>query len=215
MEKIYLVLIFMGVPIQITGLNEFIHDIPDGNLILVEGSIDPIVTVFVQQLAHVATDHKDEVTYITSRTKEEVVEMVRFHNKTPPLFTVVEDPSYLHWKDHLKVNSMLVIDSFSYLILDKSLFEVRQILEDFLRMSRQQEAIVVITMEQGMLDPKIEVTIAHLADGIFHFLTKDTTVGVAHFIQIPKWVTGTSFDENIYYTFDGQRINVDLRSRVR
>lgn len=205
----------MGIPIHITGLNEFIPDIPDGNMILVEGSIDPIVTVFVQQLAHVAADHKDQVTYITSRAKEEVVGMVRFHNKNPPRFTVVEDPSSIHWKDHIKLNSVLVIDSFSYLILEKSMLEVRQILEDFVRMSRQLEAVVIITMEQGMLDPKIEVTIAHLADGIFHFLTKDTSVGVGHFIRIPKWVTGTSFDENIHYTYDGRRINVDLRARVR
>ncbi len=205
----------MGIPIHITGLNEFIPEIPDGTMILVEGSIDPIASIFVQQLANVATDHKDLVTYITSRTKEEVLEMVRFHNKNPPSFTVVEDPSYLHWTDYLKLNSMLIIDSFSYLVLDKSMLEVRQILQDFLRMSRQQEAVVLITMEQGMLDPKIEVTIAHLADGIFHFLTRDTSVGVAHLIRIPKWVTGNSFDDNIYYKFDGRRINVDLRARVR
>ncbi len=205
----------MGIPIHITGLNEFISEVPDGKMILVEGSIDPIASIFAQQLANVATEHKDLVTYITSRTKEEVSEMVRFHNKDAALFTVVEDPSYLHWKDYLKLNSMLVIDSFSYLVLDKSMFEVKQILEDFLRMSRQQEAIVLLTMELGMLDSKIEVTIAHLADGIFQFLTKDTSVGVAHLIRIPKWVTGNSFDENIHYKFDGRRINVDLRARVR
>jgi KaiC/GvpD/RAD55 family RecA-like ATPase len=205
----------MGIPIHVTGLNEFIPDIPDGNMILVHGSIDPIISIFVQQLAQVGTSHKDKVTYITSRTKEEVIEMVRLHNKNPPSFSVVEDSSYLHWKDHVTLNSMLVIDSFSYLVLEKSLLEVRQLLEDFLRMSRQLEAIVVITMEQGMLDPKIEVTVAHLSDGIFHFLSKDTSVGVAHFIRIPKWVTGVSFDDNIYYKYDGRRLNVDLRARVR
>jgi KaiC/GvpD/RAD55 family RecA-like ATPase len=66
-----------------------------------------------------------------------------------------------------------------------------------------------------MLQEQVEVTCAHLADGIMKFLTMDTTKGIRRYIRIPKWMHGKSFDENIYYHFDGREILVDLRSRVR
>jgi archaellum biogenesis ATPase FlaH len=204
----------MGIPVTITGLNQFIEEIPEGNLILVESSIDPIATIFVQQLGVIAQKNGHQVTYITSRTKEEVLEQIIFYQDEPADICVIEERSHRRWKDYVTEKSVLILDSFSYLILDVPLMEIRNILEEFLKLCQQLNAIVIITMERGMLDSKVEIATGHLADGILLFLSKDTSKGIARFIRIQKWIKGQSFDENIYYTFDGKKINVDLRSRV-
>jgi archaellum biogenesis ATPase FlaH len=204
----------MGIPISITGLNQFISEIPQGNLILVESSIDPIATIFVQKLAVLARKNGHDVTYITSRTKQEISEQIIYYQSEPVDICVIEERSNRKWKEYITEKSVLILDSFSYLILDVPLVEVRSVLEELLKLCQQLNAIVIITMEKGMLDSKVEISTGHLADGILKFLCKDTNKGIARFIRIQKWMKGQSFDENIYYTFDGKKINVDLRSRV-
>ena len=196
----------MGIPITITGLNQFISEIPEGNLVLVESSIDPIATIFVQRLAVLAQKNGHDVTYITSRTKQEVCEQLVYYQSEPVDICVVEERSNRKWKEYITEKSVL--------ILDVPLVEVRSVLEELLKLCQQLNAIVIITIEQGMLDSKVEISTGHLADGILKFLCKDTSKGIARFIRIQKWMKGQSFDENIYYTFDGKKINVDLRSRV-
>jgi KaiC/GvpD/RAD55 family RecA-like ATPase len=203
----------MGIPITIAGLNEFIPEIPNGNTILVEGTIEPIKTIFVQHLAGEAKKRGHEVTYITSRAKEEVIEQLTYYNGTID-FPIIEERSSRHWKDFIKEKTILVIDSYSYLVLDDTLHEVRTTLEELDTLCKQRHAIILLTVEKGMLEEKISITVSHIADGIIQFLSHDTAKGIARFIRIPKWLNRRSFDENIYYQFDGKRISIDLRARV-
>jgi archaellum biogenesis ATPase FlaH len=205
----------MRIPIDIPGLNEYINEIPIGNLVVIEGTIDPVLPIFVQKIVCHASDNRSLVTYITSKTKEEVCESIENSQKKKEPFNIIEERSYRYWKNYINENTIVVIDSFSFLILDKDLDETVQILEEFLKLCKKHHAIVILTMERGMLDERIEITVAHLADGIIRFLSRDTSKGIARYIRIPKWMNGKSFDENIYYSFNGEQINVDLRSRVR
>ncbi len=203
----------MGIPIKLPGLSEYIDEIPESSTILVEGNIDPIKTIFVQHLAGFAHGTVQEINYICSRAKEEVIEQMKCYSETTD-FPIIEERSSRHWKDFIKEKSLLIIDSFSYLILDDSLIEVRNIIEELDSLCKQHGAIVILTVEEGMLDEKIRITVGHIADGIIRFLSRDTAKGVARFMRIPKWMNQKSFDDNIFYTFDNKKIKVDLRSRV-
>jgi archaellum biogenesis ATPase FlaH len=205
----------MGIPVTITGLKELISEIPEGNLILAVSSTSPVNTIFVQKISVQAVKYGNPVTYITSRTAQEVHEqIVYYQNESAHGLRVVEERSPMRWKDYIEKQSLLVIDSFSYLVLDMTLTEVRVILEEFLHDCQDRNAVVLLTMEEGMLDRRTEISTAYLADGIFQFLNKETSKGVAHFIRIPKWMKAQSFNDNINYTFEDKSIKVDLRSRV-
>jgi hypothetical protein len=65
-----------------------------------------------------------------------------------------------------------------------------------------------------LLTPQVEAVIFHLADGIIILLEKETSEGVKRYLRIPKWIDGKSFDINIFYTFIGNKVNVDTRYRV-
>ena len=205
----------MGISISITGMSTFLKDIPDGNLILVEGSIDPITSLFVQTIAINAFQENKPVHFISSRAEEEVRTQINtFQTKEIPI-PIIEERSHRYWQNYITDNGLTIIDSFSYLNIERPLIEVRRLLEEFLKLCKQKEAIVIITTERGMLTEQVNVTCAHLADGIFRFLTKDTDQGLKRLIRIPKWMNWQSFDENIYYNVNGKEIKVDLRTRVR
>lgn len=204
----------MGITINVVGLTEFIKEIPDGNIILIEGSIEPIKTIFVQILAIQASTKGYEVNYITSRAKEEIIEQIS-HLTSEVNLNVIEERSSRHWKDFIKENSVLIIDSFSYLILDDSIGEVRSTLEEMDSCCKKMNAIILLTIENGMLDKKVHTAVGHLADGLIQFLSRETSDRVARYIRIPKWLNRKSFDEHIFYQFDGKRINIDLRARIR
>lgn len=203
----------MGIPINIAGLNEFIQEIPDGNIVILQGTIDPIKTIFTQTLAGYAVRNNKEVIYIASRAKEKIISELSFYIESTN-YQIIEERSHHHWKDFIKEDRVVIIDSFSYLVLDKSLSEVRAILEELDALCKQRHAILLLTLEFGMLDEKLQITIGHMADGIIHFLSKETTKGVARFIRISKWMDRDSFIDNIYYTFDHRVIKIDLRARI-
>lgn len=204
----------MDIPIDIPGLNQLIPSIPGGNLLLLKGATDPVKTYFVQYLAHRAQAHRAKVIYVSSRGREEVQEQFRrlFDNGAPA--DVNEERSPMKWVNQVGEGSVLVVDSFSYLMFDKDVHVLRTVLEEVRRLVKQKGGTVVLTMDDGMLDQVHEAILMHLVDGIIEFMHKETSEGMRRFMRISRWMDGRIFDANIYYTFDEMRINVDLRYRV-
>lgn len=205
----------MGIPIKIAGMSGFIQKIPFGNLVLIEGSIDPITSIFVQTLSTIAVQEGIPVRFITSRAEEEVRDQIKLFQDECIDFPIIAERSHRHWQNYIIDKGLTVIDSFSYLNIERPLDDVRRVLEEFLKLCKEKKAILLLTTEKGMLSEQAEVTCSHLADGIFCFLTRDTDKGIRRYIRVPKWMSGQSFDENIYYHFDGREIKIDLRARVR
>ncbi len=206
----------MGISIDMAGLKHFIPEIPDGQIILIEGKLDPIKTFFVKHLGLVACKNGRRVTFISSKNKVELRESLNngkcdFDTSN---FEVIDERSSRHWKDHIAEESILIIDSFSYLMLDKSLYEFRDVMEDMRDECKTKNAITILTLVDGMLGEKEEITTEYLADGIIRFLTKEGPKGKERYIRIPRWIGNVSFDDNINYTFDGKKMNVDQRERV-
>lgn len=204
----------MGIKIDIPGLNKYISEIPDKQIILIEGKLDPIKTYFVTYLGSIANKNGHKVVFITSRVKEEIEKQLAYYGPETKDFEIIEERSARHWEDYISKDSVLIIDSFSYLMLGKSLYEFRDLLEDLRKKCKQERAIVLLTVVDGMLEEKQEITVEYLADGIIRFLTRESPKGIARFVRIPRWHGYVSFDDNIHYTFDGDRMKVDLRSRV-
>lgn len=203
----------MPIPLKISGLEGYIKDIPDGNIILVEGSIDPVKDYFVQYVGHVAKQNGRNVKYITSRPEEVKKQLLKYNSNSDEI-RVIQERSARHWKDHIEEKSVLIINSFSYLMLEKNLYEFQHVVEELRTVCKQKDAVVLLALEDNMLEDKQEITVEYLADGIIRFLQKEASSGIARYLRLPKWMESKSFDQNIYYMFDGKTMNVDPRSRV-
>jgi archaellum biogenesis ATPase FlaH len=204
----------MGLQINIAGLDEIIPEIPEGNIIFLEGSLEPIKTIFALKLGQVAYKTGHIITYITSHEQEEVLANSSYYIGSELHFNIIEDRNYTKWKNYIKEGAVLIIDSFSYLMLDKSLSEFKMILEEMRKLCKEKKAILILTLDLGMLESKFEITGAHLVDGIVQFLFREEPDGIARFMRIPKWMNGQAYDKNIFFTFDNKRINIDSRARV-
>jgi archaellum biogenesis ATPase FlaH len=204
----------MGLPIDIAGLDQIIPEIPEGNMIFLEGSIEPIKTIFALNLGQIAIKTGHNITYITSHEQKEVLMNSNYYVGEELHFNIIEDRNYTKWKSYIKKGTVLIIDSFSYLMLDKSLSEFKMILEEMRKLCKEEKAILILTLDLGMLESKYEITGAHLVDGIVQFLFREEPDGIARFMRIPKWMNGHAYDKNIFFTFDDKRINIDSRARV-
>jgi KaiC/GvpD/RAD55 family RecA-like ATPase len=228
----------MGLKIPVEGLSHFIGEVPDGSLVLFEGSVELAPTYFALVLAGSAPAAQRKVVLITSRTKETFVQHCRQLGMEPSRFTVIEKFMWEEWeesagkgdtgqsekrtnkdlimncKTNLTNNGILLIDSFSYMVQDLTAPELRKILEELRFACRSNAAIVMLVSERGMLGPQQEAVLAHLADGVMRFMTREGKEGESRFLRIPKWVGGEFISENIYFAVDGGKMTVDVRSRI-
>lgn len=181
-------------------------------MISIEGGVDPPKAVMVSVIASTAKENGWNISYVCPRGR--CGSLQTLPGKWRDDLAIVEGDAPRIWRDHLKEKDLLVIDSLSYLLQGSDISEFKMVMEGVKVACRASGAVVIQLVELGMLAPWAEALSGFYADGIVQFLSKDAADGLSRFIRIPKWMTGSSYDRNIYYTYEEGRINVDLRYRV-
>lgn len=208
----------MSIPIEVPGLDTLIPDLGSGRMIVAESGPDPAKSFFIRRLAITATHRHLPVTMITSRDREEIRNLLTRENGSAPWaetdLNVVEQDTLPALETFAMDGGLLAIDSFSFLTLDLPGPKVAQVLRDVRDASRAEHTTVVLGTDRGMVDARAEAVAAHLCDGFIQFHAREGPEGLVRFLRIPKWIDGKFIDRNIYYSFDGSRIAVDLRRRV-
>lgn len=204
----------VDVPIEIAGLNQFISSVPLGTVLLVKGGFDPAKRYLVQYLGQAALKGGRPVTYVTSKSKE-VLEM-ELQDKwgQNDNITVVDELSSFQLTDHIKFDSIVIIDSYSYLLAGKDLEEVRSISAKVYQQVRCLHSLAILVLDDGMLDERSESMLKHFSDALIVFTSMETAEGLRRFLRIPMWVNGAGFDDNIYFSYADSRLSIDLRYRV-
>jgi KaiC/GvpD/RAD55 family RecA-like ATPase len=204
----------MAIKIDIPGLDRLLPEIADGTILLVEGDIDPSKNFFAHYLARSAAAQDQRVRFITSRDKDYVRRGLMLWGDLPPHIGLAEASV---WSDMFKQaldGSVLVVDSFSYLVSEMKPENLRSVMRDFRKACRENKMIAALVIDRAMLSPATLAYVAHSADAVLEFFTRETPEGLQRFLRFPKLTDGTTYDRNIYYGFDGRRISVDLRNRV-
>ena len=208
----------MSLPVEVAGLDTLIPEVNDGTIVVVEGGADLAKSFFVRRLCLTALHASRPVSFITSRDEQELrdrfVQEDGGGSNVGATVRIVERDALQSLDEYTSPNGVLAVDSFSFLTLDLTPAELARMLRDVRRYCHTQHTIVVLATDQGMFDGRSEAVLTHLAEGSIEFHAQEGPEGVLRFLRIPKWVDGTFVDRNIYYSFDGKRIAVDLRSRV-
>ncbi len=208
----------MSLSVEVPGLDTIIPTVDDGTIIVIEGGADLAKSFFVRRLCRTALHVPRPVTFITSRDEKELRDRVTLENSGEPAFPtppqVVERDAILSLAEYVAPNGILAVDSFSFLTLDLGPADLARMLRDLRRVARGQQSIAVLTTDKGMFEDRSEAVLTHLAEGYIEFHAQEGQEGILRFLRIPKWVDGRFVDRNIYYSFDGKRIAIDLRSRV-
>lgn len=208
----------MSLPVEVPGLDTLISSVADGTIIIVEGGADLAKSFFVRRLCRTALHAGRPVAFVTSRDARELRESFSRENGeyTGALggIQVVERDSVDSLSEYMPPGGMLAVDSFSFLTLGLAPTDLARMLRDLHRVARESGTTALLATDQGMLDPRAEAVVTHLAEGHIEFHAQEGTEGLIRFLRIPKWADGRFVDRNIYYDFDGRRIAIDLRSRV-
>lgn len=208
----------MGIPVEVPGLDTLIPELGSGRLILAESGPDPAKSFFIRRLAITAVHRNLPVTIITSRDREEVRALMSRENGSAPWsdgeLRILEEDALPDLEVFAADGGLLAIDSFSFLTLDATGAKVAKLLRGVREASRSEHTSVVLGTDRGIADARAEAVATHLSDGVIQFHAREGPEGLIRFLRIPKWVDGKFIDRNIYYTFDGNRIAIDLRRRV-
>ena len=208
----------MSLPVEVPGLDTILPEIGDGTIVIVEGGADLAKSFFVRRLCRTALHAGRPVAFVTSRDGRELTQMLARENGETSSgvgrIQIVERDSVDSLSEYVPEGGLLAVDSFSFLTLGLAPTDLARMLRELHRVSRQTQATALLATDQGMLDPRGEAVVTHLAEGHIEFHAQEGTEGLVRFLRIPKWADGRFVDRNIYYDFDGRRIAIDLRSRV-
>lgn len=208
----------MSIPIEVPGLDNLLPEIDDGTIVVVEGGADVAKSFFVRRLCRTALHGGRPVSFVTSRDANELRELFSRENGqasgAPGGILIVERDAIDSLDEFVPTAGLLAVDSFSFLTLGLSPTNLAQMLRDLHRAARANKATALLATDQGMLDPRSEAVVTHLAEGHIEFHAQEGTEGLLRFLRIPKWADGRFIDRNVYYDFDGRRMAIDLRSRV-
>ncbi|MCI4335857.1 MAG: hypothetical protein L3K17_01480 [Thermoplasmata archaeon] len=208
----------MGIPIEVPGLDTILPDLGTGRVIVAESGADPAKSFFVRRMGLTAMKLKLPFTIVTSRDREEVQEMMLRESGAQPWveseLSVIEEDSVTTLEPFAGDGGLLAVDSFSFLTLDLSGTRIAKLLREVRYQCRAEKTTVLLGTDRGMADARSEAVAAHLADGVIQFHAREGPEGLIRFLRVPKWTDGKFVDRNIYYSYDGNRIAVDLRRRV-
>jgi len=205
----------VGVSVEVPGLNQFIDEIPDGSIVSIEGGVDHPKAVLAYMLIKTALGEGRELIYVGPKGAAGLLEQLPVWGDLSCRLTQrLEGLDLVPLCTCFPSKPLVVIDSLSYLIYDKDLVEVQAMLEGIRQAARAGGAIVIQLLEDELLSREMRTIAGFHSDGIIQFLVRDVPDGVTRFIRIVKWMSGFSYERNIYYNYTEGNINVDLRYRV-
>lgn len=208
----------MGIPIEVPGLETILPDLGTGRVIVAESGADPAKSFFVRRMGLTAMRMDLPVTFITSRDQAELKDLMTresgAHAWSETDLSVIEEDGLTTLDPFAGDGGLLAVDSFSFLTLDLTGTKIAKMLRDLRVQCRAEKTTVLLGTDRGMADARSEAVAAHLADGVIQFHAREGPEGLIRFMRVPKWTDGKFVDRNIYYSFDGSRIAVDLRRRV-
>ena len=205
----------MGVPVEVPGLNQFIEEIPDGAIVSIEGGVDHPKAVLAHMIIKSALVQDRELIYVGPRGAAGLLEQLpAWGDLSSKVAHRLEGLDLVSLCTCLPSKPLVVIDSLSYLIHDKDITEVQTMLESIRQGARASGAIVLQLLEEELLSREMRTIACFHSDGVIQFQVRDVPDGVTRFMRIEKWMSGFSYERNIYYNYTEGNINVDLRYRV-
>ena len=208
----------MGVSIEVPGLDTIIPEVGDGRLVLVESGSDPAKSFFVRRLVLTALKNRNRVTFVTSRDRMELLDLLSAEGGIPreesERLRIYEADAVERLDEYAQWGGLLAVDSFSFLTLDLSPLALADLLRNVRSICHEKGTTVLLATDRGMFETRVEAVAVHLADGFIQFHAKESPEGLVRFLRIPKWMDGKFVDRNVYYDFDGHRLAIDLRRRV-
>jgi NAD(P)-dependent dehydrogenase (short-subunit alcohol dehydrogenase family) len=204
----------MGVEIQIAGFPEQYSTMEDGKVVLIEGGEDSLGRFLAHRIAYSHTRNGSTVKIVSSRPIQDVNMDLGHLDSTRNNFDVIEDIRPEKFMEVLSSRSFVIIDRLDYLVNKYGMDNPRSIFEELRNKTRITASNLLLIIARGCMDIDNYNVIKHNVDAIFHIESVESPEGTSRFFRIEKWTDGIPLDKNIFFKYENNRFNIDLRSKV-
>ncbi len=115
--------------------------------------------------------------------------------------------------ENCKEYSLLVIEDFPYFIIDKKIKEIMELLDLFIKLSRDCNCIILLLSTTNIFDKKIDNIIISMVDGYIQVINKFEEEKIKRYIVIPK-LNDEIFDKPIPFVINNGEVLFDTRERI-
>lgn len=214
-------------------------DIPVNMVLFVEEDIGDVKSIFVQMVAQELLKDMKTIVYLsTARSGEEVrskfslsasydenssfvvsggfndlrslLDLCKKDGKMCTDVQMLSDPALRSILDA----DICIIDTFSYLFMEEDTSTIKEALNSFVAMSRENKTTFLLLSDIGILTDRAERTIRAMADGIIQFRTEYVGSKINRYINIPKMPDNSPLNRMVPFNVTGRSINIDTRERV-
>jgi len=214
-------------------------DIPVNMVLFVEEDIGDVKSIFVQMVAQELLKDMKTIVYLsTARSGEEVrskfslsasydenssfvvsggfndlrslLDLCKKDGKMCTDVQMLPDPALRSILDA----DICIIDTFSYLFMEEDTSTIKEALNSFVTMSRENKTTFLLLSDIGILTDRAERTIRAMADGIIQFRTEYVGSKINRYINIPKMPDNSPLNRMVPFNVTGRSINIDTRERV-
>ena len=214
-------------------------DIPDNVVLLIEEDIGNVKSVFVQMVAQeLLKDMRRVIYFSTVHSREDVrgklsLSASEDENGIFKMLGSLDDVRallYICKNDEKRSENaqaipepvlrtildadIFIIDTFSYLFMEEDTGFIKDALNSFVAMSRQNKTTFLLLSDMGILTDRVERTIRTMADGIIQFRTEYIGSKINRYINIPKMAGNPPLNRMIPFNVTGKGISIDTRERV-
>lgn len=193
-----------------------IDDFLPGSLLLIEEDTGDIKRVFVQMLAAEAMSRGKKVTYITPRTKSEIVnELSAYGGKGIDLLEVIE-----RTRDHSRLGDICsgdicVIERFPLFFLDAVDREVLSAMNVLAHTCRSGDRLIFLTIDIGIFPDKQHKMVRSIADGVINLTMTFMENRISRYILVHKLRGMTPEVKMIPFSVDDAGLNIYIDTRER
>ena len=204
----------MVVEIPISGFPEQFSTIEHGNVVLIEGGEDSLGRFLAYRIAYSHTKDGGNVNIISSRPIKDVFKDLKHLDSTKLNFDIIEDLKPEKFIEALSSRSFVIIDRLDYLVNKYGSDQPQTLFEEMRNKTRETASNLILLIGRGSMGIEKYNVIKHNVDAIIHIESIESPEGTSRFFKIEKWIDGIPLDNNIFFKYQNNRFNIDLRSKV-
>ena len=178
---------------------------------LVEDSSGSVGRTFAKQIGSVACSLGKKVILFTTEDKAEAYESLELNNFNPQIS--IEELESLSLYNASKGYDLLVIDSFSVFLFDKTEMQIVDIMKSMKELAKNGKCFV-LTHESDMFTPRINSYIRSMADSIAIIRTEFVGNKINEMLQLSKIKGAKPMTKLLKITLEKNGIQIDTRELI-
>ena len=186
-----------------------------GGTTIIEEDVRSVSSIFSKQIASLALAAGKKVAYLTTGIKQDTIDSGKvFKFELDGCVEELRQETFaLNSHDNLKNADLIVIDSFSVYIFNKSEAEIVELITEICRAAKEGKSFI-LTYEGRMLPSTVDAYIKSVVDTIITIKADFVGSKINRLIFVQKIKGAKPYDKLVKFTVESDGIQIDTRELI-